>query len=105
MCYDTGLSKAPCVLWDILAQLIATMWTTTHNVAKLYVWLNTRPMVALLISQDLKNVVLSTTVSELYAFTNCVGTFNLLRELWMVISPARVAIHMRTDANSLAATT
>ena len=35
-----------------------------------------------------------------YSFTKCVGTCQFLRGLWMDISAARVAIHMRTDANN-----
>ena len=49
-------------------------------------------------------MALSTTVSELYCFTKCFGTRQFLRGLWMDISAACVAMHMRTDANNLVAT-
>ena len=52
-------------------------------------------------SHKINRVVLSTTVSELYSFTKCFGTCQFLRGLWMDISAACVAIHMRTDANNL----
>ena len=55
-------------------------------------------------SHKIYRVVLSTIVSELYAFTKCFGTCQCLRGLWMDISAARVAIHTRTDANNLVAT-
>ena len=50
-------------------------------------------------------VVRSTTVSELLCFTNCFGACQFLRGLWLDISAACVAIHMRTDANNLVTTT
>jgi len=49
-------------------------------------------------------VVLSTTVSELYSFAKCFGTCQFRRGVWMDISAACVAIHMRTDANNLVTT-
>ena len=55
-------------------------------------------------SHKISRVVLSTTVSELYSFTNCFETCQFLRGLWMDISAACVAIHMRTDANNLVTT-
>ena len=48
--------------------------------------------------------IISTTVSELYSFTKCFGACQFLRGLWMDISAACVAIHMRTDANNLVTT-
>ena len=50
-------------------------------------------------------MVLSPTVSELYSFTTCFGICQFLRGLWVGISAACVAIHMRTDANNLVTTT
>ena len=55
-------------------------------------------------SHKINRVVLSTTVSELQYFTICFGTSQFLRGLWMDISAACVAIHMRTDANNLVTT-
>ena len=55
-------------------------------------------------SHKINRVVLSTTVSELYSCTKCSGTCQLLRGLWTDISAARVATHMRTDANNLVTT-
>ena len=55
-------------------------------------------------SHKINRVGLSSTASELYAFTNCFGKCQFLRGLWMDISAARVAIHMRTDANNLVTT-
>ena len=49
-------------------------------------------------------VVLSTTLSELYVFTQRLGPFQFLNCLWMDISAACVAIHMRTDATNLVTT-
>ena len=55
-------------------------------------------------SQKIKRTVLSTTVSELYAFMKCFGTCQFLRGLWMDISATAAEIHMRTDANNLVTT-
>ena len=52
-------------------------------------------------SHKKSRVVLSTTVSELYAFTKCFWTCHCVRGLWMDISAACVAVHMRNDANNL----
>jgi hypothetical protein len=52
-------------------------------------------------SHKMNRAVLSTTVSELYSFTKCFGTCQFLRGLWMDISAARVARHMRCDDNNL----
>ena len=55
-------------------------------------------------SQKIKKTVLSTTVSELYAFMKCFGTCQFLRGLWMDISGTAAEVHMRTDANNLVTT-
>jgi len=55
-------------------------------------------------STKIKRTVLSTTVSELYAFTKCFGTCQFLRGLWMDISGSVAELHMRTDANNLVTT-
>ena len=55
-------------------------------------------------SQKIKRTVLSTTVSELYAFMKCYGTCQFLRGLWMDITGTIAQIHMRTDANNLVTT-
>ena len=55
-------------------------------------------------SQKIKRTVLSTTVSELYAFMKCFGTCQFLRGLWMDISGQAAEVHMRTDANNLVTT-
>jgi hypothetical protein len=55
-------------------------------------------------SHKINRVALSTTASELYSFTKCFGTCQFLRGLWVDISAACVAIHMRTDANNLVTT-
>ncbi len=55
-------------------------------------------------SHKINRVVLSTSVSELYSFTKCFGTCQFLRGLWVDISAACVAIHMRTDAINLVTT-
>ena len=55
-------------------------------------------------SQKIKRTVLSTTVSELYAFMKCFGTCQFLRGLWMDISGTAAEVHMRTDANNLVTT-
>ena len=55
-------------------------------------------------SQKIKKTVLSTTVSELYAFMNCFGTCQFLRGPWMDLSASPAEIHMRTDANNLVTT-
>ena len=55
-------------------------------------------------SQKIKRTVLSTTVSELYAFMKCFGTCQFLRGLWMDISGQPAEVHMRTDANNLVTT-
>ena len=51
-------------------------------------------------SQKIKRAVLSTTVSELYAFMKCFGTCQFLRGLWMDMSGQIADIHMRTDAKN-----
>ena len=55
-------------------------------------------------SHKINRTVLSTTVSELYAFMKCYGTCQFLRGLWMDISGTAAEIHMRTDANNLVTT-
>ena len=55
-------------------------------------------------SQKIKRTVLSTTVSELYAFMKCYGTCQFLRGLWMDLTGSAAEIHMRTDANNLVTT-
>ena len=55
-------------------------------------------------SQKIKRTVLSTTVSELYAFMKCFGTCQFLRGLWMDIFGSPAELHMRTDANNLVTT-
>ena len=55
-------------------------------------------------SQKIKRTVLSTTVSELYAFMKCFGTCQFLRGLWMDMSGIPADLHMRTDANNLVTT-
>ena len=55
-------------------------------------------------SQRIKRTVLSTTVSELYAFMKCYGTCQFLKGLWMDISGMRAEIHMITDAKHLVTT-
>ena len=55
-------------------------------------------------SQKIKRTVLSTTVSELYAFMKCFGNCQFLRGLWMDISGVPAELHMRTDANNLVTT-
>ena len=55
-------------------------------------------------SQKIKRTVLSTTVSELYAFMKCYGTCQFLKGLWMDISGMKAEIHMRTDAKNLVTT-
>jgi hypothetical protein len=55
-------------------------------------------------SQKIKQTVMSTTVSELYAFMKCFGTCQFLRGLWMDMTGLAVEIHMRTDANNLVTT-
>ena len=55
-------------------------------------------------SQKIKRTVLSTTVSELYAFMKCFGTCQFLRGLWMDIFGHPAELHMRTDANNLVTT-
>ena len=55
-------------------------------------------------SQKIKRTVLSTTVSELYAFMKCYGTCQFLRGLWMDLSAEVAEVHMRTDANNLVTT-
>ena len=55
-------------------------------------------------SQKIKKTVLSTTVSELYAFMKCFGTCQFLRGMWMDISGCPAELHMRTDANNLVTT-
>jgi hypothetical protein len=55
-------------------------------------------------SHKINRTVLSTTVSELYAFMKCYGTCQFLRGLWMDISGTAAEIHIRTDANNLVTT-
>ena len=55
-------------------------------------------------SHKINRTVLSTTVSELYAFMKCFGTCQFLRGLWKDISGMTADIHMRTDANNLVTT-
>ena len=55
-------------------------------------------------SHKINRVVLPTAASELNEFTQCFGTCRFLRGLWIDISAACVAIHMRTDANNLVIT-
>jgi hypothetical protein len=55
-------------------------------------------------SQKIKRTVLSTTVSELYAFMKCFGTCQFLRGLWMDIHGTPAELNMRTDANNLVTT-
>ena len=55
-------------------------------------------------SQKIKRAVLSTTVSELYAFMKCFGTCQFLRGLWMDMSGQIAEVHMRTDAKNLVTT-
>ena len=55
-------------------------------------------------SQKIKRTVLSTTVSELYAFMKCYGTCQFLRGLWMDMTGTVAEVHMRTDANNLVTT-
>ena len=55
-------------------------------------------------SQKIKRTVLSTTVSELYAFMKCYGSCQFLRGLWMDLTGEAAEIHMRTDANNLVTT-
>ena len=55
-------------------------------------------------SQKIKRTVLSTTVSELYAFMKCYGTCQFLRGLWMDMTGTIAQVHMRTDANNLVTT-
>ena len=55
-------------------------------------------------SHKINRTVLSTTVSELYAFMKCYGTCQFLRGLWKDISGETADIHMRTDANNLVTT-
>ena len=43
-------------------------------------------------------------MAELYAIMKCFGTCQFLRGLWMDITGERIPIHLRTDANNLAAT-
>ena len=45
-------------------------------------------------SQKIKNIVLSTTVAELYSFRKCFGLCQFLRGLWMDISGEVANIHM-----------
>ena len=66
--------------------------------------INTRGSLIDYESQKIKRTVLSTTVSELYAFMKCFGTCQFLRGLWMDISATAAEIHMRTDANNLVTT-
>ena len=55
-------------------------------------------------SHPINRVVFSTSVSELYSCTKSFGTCQFLLGLWMDLSAACVAIHMRTDANNLVTT-
>ena len=55
-------------------------------------------------SQKMKRTVLSTTVAELYSFTKCFGSCQLLRELWMDMSGEVAEIHMWTGAKNLVTT-
>ena len=55
-------------------------------------------------SHNINRVVLTTAAAELHTSTLCFGTCQFLRGLWMDISAALVAMHMRTDANSMATT-
>ena len=55
-------------------------------------------------STKIKKTVLSTTVSELYAFMKCYGTCQFIRGLWMNMTALPAEIHMRTDANNLVTT-
>ena len=41
-------------------------------------------------------IVLSTTVTELYSFMKCLGSCQFLRELWTDLSGEVANIHMRT---------
>ena len=52
-------------------------------------------------AHNINRAVIFTTVSELYSCSKCVGTCQFLRGLWVEISAACVAMHMRTDANNL----
>ena len=65
---------------------------------------NTRGSLVDYESQKIKKTVLSTTVSELYAFMKCFGTCQFLRGLWMDMSSTAAELHMRTDANNLVTT-
>ena len=51
-------------------------------------------------SHKINRVVRPATVSELYYLTKCFGTCQFLCGLWMDISVACVAIHMRIDVNN-----
>ena len=84
------------------------MWKIVLNRAKPYFWQKTGPHLKMALalwltfeSHKINRVVVSTTASEIYAFTKCFGTCQCLRGLWMDISAACVAIHTRTDANNL----
>ena len=55
-------------------------------------------------SSKIKRTVLSTTVSELYAFMKAFGTCQFLQGLWKDVSGDTAEIHMRTDAKNLVTT-
>ena len=50
-------------------------------------------------SHKIENMVLSTTVAELYSFMKCFGSCQFLRGLWMDISGEVANIHMRMEKN------
>ena len=52
-------------------------------------------------SHKIKRTVLSTTVSELYAFMKCYGSAQFYRGLWMDMTAQPIEVHLRTDANNL----
>ena len=54
--------------------------------------------------QKIKRTVVTTTVAELYSFTKCFGSCQVLLELWIDLSGEVADMHTRTDAKNLVTT-